>query len=262
MPVIEDAVIRVLGPVDVLVGQEVVHVGGRRAQMLLASLVVAANHMISSEALAFILWGDDAPISRDNTLQSYVSRLRHLLGSESITTEDHSYQLNVTKDQLDALLFEHLVDQAERTRQDHATCRDLCRDALSLWRGTPFGDLSDVDPFRLEALRLDELRVFVMQLKLKCDLELGHHEIIIGTLEALVEEDPYNENAWYLLLEALSRSGRRVDAHRAFSSLSGILAEVGLEPTVDLKDLEEGILLEKVEVRPRLRPTRSASDDT
>ena len=248
-----EMMIRILGPVDLVLNGEVVHFGGRHARMVIAALVLGANHMVSSDQLSFIVWGDEAPVSRYNTLQTHVSRLRRMLGRDVITTEDHSYQLNVRVHELDALLFESLVEQADASRDDAAACRGLCRKALDLCRGRPFGDLGDTDPFRLEAIRLDELRMFVMQLKLRCDLELGRHEMIVGTLEALVEEDPYNENAWYLLLEALARSGRRVEAHRAFARLRDTLAEVGLEPTVDLKDLEEGIYLENLEYRPRLR---------
>jgi DNA-binding SARP family transcriptional activator len=248
-----EVIVRVLGPVDVMANDDVLQVGGRHARMLLAALVVGANHMVSSDSLAYVLWGDDPPPSRDNTLQSYVSRLRHLLGHEAISSEDHSYQLQVTRENLDALRFESLVADAEEARSQPEKCRAFCREALALWRGTPFGEFADQDPFRLEALRLDELRVFTMQLKLECDLSLGHHEMVVGTLEALVEENPYNEHAWYMLIEALSRSGRRVEALRGFQRLRGILAEVGLEPTIDLRDLEEGIVLEKTEVRPRLR---------
>lgn len=248
-----EPMIRVLGPVDVVSAGDVLQVGGHHPRTLLAALVVGANHMVSSDNLAYLLWGDDPPPSRDNTLQTYIYRLRHLLGHDAISSEDHSYQLWVTRESLDALLFESLVAEAETVRLQPEMCRRLCREALALWRGTAFGELADRDPFRLEALRLDELRLFTMQLKLECDLALGRHEMVVGTLEALVEENPYNEHPWYMLIEALSRSGRRVEALRAFQRLRDILAEVGLEPTIDLRDLEEGIVLEKTNVRPRLR---------
>ena len=68
----------------------------------------------------------------------------------------------------------------------------------------------------------------------------------------MVEEHPYNEKLWYLLIEALSRSGRRVDALRAVGRLSGLLAEVGLEPSAAIGDLEERIVMWDREVT--LRP--------
>jgi len=246
--------IRVLGPVDVVLGGRVVQVGGLHAQMLLATLVVGANHMVSRDQIAYVIWGDDPPPSRDNTVQTHLSRLRHLLGQSTITSENHSYQLNVVPAQLDALELERLVKEAETIRNEPERCRALCRQALSLWRGTPFGEIADRDPFRLEAIRLDELRLFAMELKLECDLGLDRYEISVGTLQALAEEYPYREQFWYLLIFALSRSGRRGEALRAYQRMREILGEVGLEPTFDLRELEEGIVLERSEVRPRLGP--------
>ncbi len=234
--------IRVLGPIDVLTPDGVQPVGSRNARVLLGVLVVAAGRAVSTSQLRAALWGDHPPRSADNSLQTYVSRMRHLVGGDTLVHSDHTYRLEVERDQIDALMFEDLLVDATRHRDDAVRCASLCRSALGLWRGDPFGDLCDEEPFRLESLRLDELRLAVMELSLECELALGHHEIAIAELESAVEEHPYRERLWYLLVEALLRDDRRVEALRACQRLRNTLTEAGLDAGSELRAMEERIL--------------------
>ncbi len=148
----------------------------------------------------------------------------------------------VDSDQIDANRFEHLLIQATELHDDPARCKELCRQGLSLWRGTPFGELCDEEPFRLEALRLDEMRLAAMELSLEAELALGRHWLAVGELENAVEEYPYRERFWYLLIEALIQGGRRVEALRMCSRLREVLAEVGLAGEERLTEIEDRIL--------------------
>lgn len=259
--------IRVLGPIDLQTDGGVVVPTGRIARKLLGVLAISANHMVSTDRLAEIIWEDAPPASRDNTLQTYIFRLRDVLGHDRIISEDHSYALRVGIDELDALVFESLASRAAPTRTRPSDCIRLCKQGLALWRGVPFGEFSDTDPFRLEAIRLDELRLFVMELRLECELEIGNEELVVGTLEALVGDHPYRERVWYLLVTALSLCGRRVEALRACRRLREVLGEVGLEPTEEMRRLEDEVISENPNVRPRLRfvrnigPSRDAASD-
>ena len=234
--------IRVLGPIDVATAEGVVTVGGPRPQKLLGALVLAVRHSASTADLIVVLWGERPPEHAVNTVQSYVSRLRRLLGRETIVNADGGYRLEVEVDGLDALLFERLVRDA-RAEGDPTKVRDVCRRALRLWRGPAFGDLSHEDPFRLEAIRLDELRILAMELQLEAELALGRSDLIVGELEAAVQENPYRERLWYLLIEALARDGRRVEALRVCTDLRRMLGDVGLEGGEGLSRLEDRILI-------------------
>ncbi len=235
-------VIRVLGPIDVLTPTGVLSVGGRRARALLGAFVVSAGHAVTIDRLRDVLWGDRPPASADNTLQSYVSDLRHLLGGDSLILTDHSYELALDAVTIDAVQFEGLLRRATEARVDPATSWQLSHEALGLWRGRPFGDLADEEAFRLEAYRLDELRLAAMELSLEADVALGRHELVVGELESAVEEYPYRERLWSLLIEALALGDRRVEALRACARLRRILAEVGVEVTAEVSDLEQRIL--------------------
>lgn len=245
--------VRVLGPLELEVAGSPVRVGSRMGRLVLATLTLAANHMVSSDQLSQVLWGDDPPPSRDTTLHSHLSRLRHLLGAGRITGGDHSYQLNLAVDELDALRFETLVEQALAVRDQPGLSLQRCKRALRLWRGTAFGEFAERDPFRLEAIRLSELRLVAMELRFESELALGNDELVAGALEAMIEEYPYRERLWNLYIAALALSGRRVEALRACGRLRSILAEVGLEPSGAIKDLESAIYSEAPQVRSRLR---------
>jgi DNA-binding SARP family transcriptional activator len=237
-----DRLIRVLGPIDLLTPSGPQSVGSGNCRALLGALVIAAGHSVSIDQLRLVLWGVSPPRSADNSLQTYVSRLRHVLGSEAIVHADHSYRLDATRDQIDALRFEDLLVQATATRSDPPKCQALCREALGLWRGEAFGELTDAEPFRLEVMRLDELRVTTMELALETELALGNHQIAVAELESAVQEHPYRERLWHLLIEALLRDDRRVEALRACQNFRNTLADAGLEPGDQLRSLEGRIL--------------------
>lgn len=252
-PSARSVLIRVLGPIELEIDGSGVPVGSRMGRLLLATLTLAANHMVSSDQLGTVLWGDTPPQSRDATLHSHLSRLRGLLGPGRITGGDHSYQLNLAVNEVDALRFEMLVEEALALRDQPQACRQRCRQALDLWRGSAFGEFGDLDPFRLEAIRLSELRLVAMETRLESELALGNDEVVAGTLEAMVEEYPYRERLWNLYIAALALSGRRVEALRACHRLRTILSEVGLEPGSAIRDLETAIYSETPQVRARLR---------
>jgi DNA-binding SARP family transcriptional activator len=247
--------VRVLGPVDVVMADGPTIPGGRLERTLFAALALSTNRAVSRDQLSHILWGDSPPSSRDNTLQTYVSRLRHLLGHERIRSEDHSYVLDLTRTEIDAILFEDTVTRAAAAVSDPERCLALCTEALGLWRGVPFGELADHDPFRLEAIRLDEIRQFVVELRLASQISIGREEMVVGSLTALADEYPYRERIWFLLIAALALCGRRTEALRAYYDLHQRLAEVGLAPIAEIRALETAILDEVDDLRahvPRL----------
>lgn len=239
--VMVEGTVRVLGPVDVMTSNGPQSVGGPQVRAVLAALAIGAGHAVAVDLLHRTLWGDHPPDSADNTLQSYISDLRHLLGAAAIKRIDHAYVLDIGSQNIDAVRFETLLGRAIVAKDDPEECSRLCRDALGLWRGRPFGDLADDEAFRLEAYRLDELRLATMELSIEADLALGNHELVVSELEVAIEEHPYREHLWYLLIEALAGHGRRVEALRTCRRLRNMLAEMGVEASDDLRSIEQQI---------------------
>src|SRR5215471_5728410 len=79
---------RVLGPLDVAVDGASVALGGYKQRLLLASLLVSANEVVSSDRLVEVLWGDKASDVSATTLRKCVHRLRTVLDRDRSISSD------------------------------------------------------------------------------------------------------------------------------------------------------------------------------
>src|SRR5581483_9459014 len=77
---------RVLGRVEVLRGGKEVAVGRSGTLNLLAGLLVSANTVVAGDALVEVAWGEAQPAHPRAALHNKISRLRQLLGDETIQT--------------------------------------------------------------------------------------------------------------------------------------------------------------------------------
>jgi DNA-binding SARP family transcriptional activator len=244
--------VRVLGPVQITVDGVPVPLRGRTERALVVAMVLSLNHAVSGEHLALALWGDEPPASARNTLQSALSRLRRKFRG-ALTSDGHSYCLRLDPECVDAVCFETLVvAAADAVAANASRAAELAAAALDLWRGPPFDDLADDDFVVPEAMRLEELRLAAIELHLEADVVLGRLAQAIPRLRAEVTEQPYRERLWYLLMLALARDGRRVEALRAYLELWSVMREVGLEPSRALRELEARIIQESPDVALRL----------
>lgn len=252
--------VRLLGPIDVLMASGPVTIGGHGRRALVGALALRAGHAVPIDELSEMLWSDGPPATAANVIQSYVSHLRHEFGSRFIVLTDHSYEFDLEEVDIDAVVFEGLARRAYALEDREQGLR-CCRDALALWRGRPFGELADDEFFELETYRLDALREAVMELSLDIELHLGRHDLIVGELENAVREHPYNERLWFLLVEALALGERRVEALRACAELRRTLGSVGIEVGERIAGLEQQVLAgepltpERID-HPRVSPPR------
>ena len=100
---------------------------------------------------------------------------------------------------------------------------------------------------RLEAERLEELRLAALELRIGAELELGPAEGLVEELATLVRAHPYRERFWRLLMLALYRVERQADALAAYHRARSVLVEeLGLEPSEQLRELEQAILRQEV----------------
>lgn len=244
----DEVELQVLGQLRVLIGRRDVGIRSHSQLVLLAVLLVGNGGTVTTDALMEALWGDDPPASAATTLRTHLSRLRGRIGiPRIIVTTGSGYSLQTPPETIDAVRFERLAGDARKAmRSGHliAGSRTL-EEALGLWRGRAFGDLADVHAIRAEAGRLEELRLDVLEERIDTDLRLGRHSVLVGELGVLTEAHPFREHFWGQLMTALYRSGRQADALRAYRKAHGILGEeLGIEPSLELRTLEEQILLQ------------------
>ena len=218
--------IRLLGPLGALVDGEPVELGPPQQRTLLALLALDAGTAVGLGSIEDALWEDGQPPSAPKIVQTYVSRLRKLLGADSIHFTPSGYTLDgaVT---VDALRFRELVDERRLP------------EALALWRGDA---LSDVPALAAAARQLDGLRVSAIEEQIGDELDQGKGPALVAELETLVADHPTRERLLEQLVLALYRSGRQADALAAYRRGREALVELGLEPGPVLRELELRIL--------------------
>jgi DNA-binding SARP family transcriptional activator len=233
---------RILGPLEVVEEGRLLPLGGPRQRALLAILLTRANEVVSSDRLIDELWGARPPRTATNALQYHVSQLRKTFGAnEVIVTREPGYLIRIGPNELDLLRFEQLVEEARQAPAGHAS--RLLHDALGLWSGPALADLANESFVQAEILRLEELRVAALELRIEADLALGRHRELVGELEVLVHEHPLRDRPRAQLMLALYRSGRQAEALDLYRKGRRLLVdELGIEPGVELQELEKAIL--------------------
>jgi predicted ATPase/DNA-binding SARP family transcriptional activator len=243
---------RVLGPLEVAVGNEPVALGPPKQRALLALLLLNANEVVPRELAIDVLWNDRPPARAANALHVYVHGLRSVLGPDRIVLRGTGYAIRADTDELDLSRFERLLAQGQDAlaADDPGRAARRFEAALALWRGRPLADLSLDSVGEAVRGRLTELRLRALELHADAQLALERHEDVIPTLEALVVEHPLRDRFRAQLMLALYRDGRQAEALEAFRvTRKTLLDEVGLEPSPTLRELERAILRQDPSLR-------------
>jgi DNA-binding SARP family transcriptional activator len=241
----------VLGPLEARDNGRELELGVGRQRALLALLVLHEGETLSLDRVVDALWGERAPASAAKVVHGYVSQLRRALGAKVIVTRGSGYLLGVAE--TDAAEFERLLETADR--QDARGAAATLREALVLWRGRAYADVEYEPWAQAEIARLEELRLIALEERVEADLQLGRAERVVPELEALVGEHPLREHLAVLLMLALYRSGRQAEALEAYAAARRrLVAELGIEPGPELRDLQRRILAQDPELGSVRRP--------
>lgn len=246
----------VLGPLEVSRGDRALTIRAGKQRILLAALLVSANRLVPVDELVERLWGQHPPATARATLATYVMRLRRVLagsgqvgekpaGHSPIRTRPEGYLIDVTPTQVDLGRFVQLLAEADRHPHDPDTVLAILAEALSLWRGPALVDIPCESLQRDVAPRLEEQRLHTLERRIDTELALGRHAELVSELTALTTEHRLRERFWHQLMLALYRSHRQPDALDAYARLRTLLIdEMGLEPSVEIRELHQRILAE------------------
>ena len=218
---------------------------GDKERALLALLAIRRGEVVSSDHLIDQLWGEQLPHNPGNALQAVVSRLRRALGrNDVIVTKKPGYALSLEPDSIDATRFEDLLQRGTRLAEDdpsHAS--EVLSEALSLWRGAPYSDLTYEDVAQSERARLEDLNLAAREEKIASDLAVGRNREALADLEGLVAAHPLRESLRAHFMLALYRSGRQSDAIAAYHETRRVLGEeLGVDPGPELEAVYNLIL--------------------
>ncbi|MET9709611.1 AfsR/SARP family transcriptional regulator [Nocardiopsis alba] len=264
----------VLGSLEIQRDDRTCRPSAPKVMQVLSLLLLRSNRALPISTVIEELWGEHPPRSASTTTQTYIYQLRRLLehegfvteGEELLVTHPYGYQLQIEPRQLDAFVFESLLNEGRRLlargREEEAVVR--LRSALSLWTGPILPHVTRGPLLSAHAIHLEEQWLRTTELCIQAEIRLGWEREVIGELRALSLSHPLNEWFHVRLVEALARAGRRNEALEAYQRARTILdEELGLSPSAELQALQVRLLSGTPEPLPEslLRGSRGRRPD-
>ena len=241
---------RILGPLQVLRDGVPLVLGGTLQRSVLARLLLDAGRVVRAETLIDDVWAGRPPPTAGKTLQKYISGLRKIIGRSTLRTVAGGYAVDVAGDVLDSRRFEECV------------AAGAFADAIALWRGDVLADLPECGFAMPERRRLEDLYLVAVEGRMRDELAGGRHAEAVGDLEVLVAAHPLRERLVAMHMLALYRSGRPVEAVRAYERHRRRLAEdVGMVPASELRELEAAMLRQDPALELDVAPPAARNSD-
>ncbi|MEO3790547.1 BTAD domain-containing putative transcriptional regulator [Nonomuraea sp. B10E15] len=241
--------IEVLGPVRLSTDEGIaVEVAERHLRLLLASVVAADGRPVPADAMIDRLWDGDLPADPKKVLQAKLSRLRATLdrarpgARELLTHTPAGYRLAMEPDALDAGLFKSNVERARRMSSSPEKAASLV-ETLALWRGDPFGDVTEEVWLAPAVAELHGVRGDAVEALVETLLEQGDPQQALSQASGAVEDYATREGLVSSVMTALYQVGRQHEALEIFERLRRRLSEeLGVDPTPRIRELHSHIL--------------------
>ncbi|MEJ3748545.1 BTAD domain-containing putative transcriptional regulator [Actinomycetes bacterium KLBMP 9797] len=237
--------LRLLGPVEVVVDGVPTVLGRPQLRVVLAILAVDAGRPVSTATLVDRVWEGSPPKGAEGVLYSHITRIRRALDAHApsvLIRRPAGYVLDIDRNCVDLHRFRRLAAEAAGTRRAVGERRDLLRQALGLWRGTPLADVKGSWAARTRVSwrqqRLDAAVAWA-----HAELRLGHGASVIGEIRDLHAEYPLAEPLAAALMRALAAAGRTPEALECYQTVREQLAdELGTEPGPALRSTYLAVL--------------------
>jgi DNA-binding SARP family transcriptional activator len=242
---------RLLGPVEVSIGDRPLALGTAKQQAVLAMLLVEAGRPVATDTLVAQLWdGSCRPTAARGVVYSHLSRIRQLLRRFADETETETalerrsggYLIRCPRQMVDLHRFRSLVELARDAGRPESERLRLLREAVNLWRGEPLAALPGewANGIR-EACRHDHLDA--VTLWARGELAAGYPASVIGPVSDLVRHFPLAEALIVELMRALHAAGRPAEALEHYIAIRKRLAdELGVDPGAELVAAQRAIL--------------------
>ena len=236
--------VRLLGPVEVWVGDRRLPIGEPRQRTVLAALAADAGRVVSVDTLIDRVWGDRPPDTARQSLQSHLARVRAALRpaeAGAVVRRSGGYLFDLDTARVDLVWFRALVVEAQAAGAADRRAA-LLFDALGLWRGEPLAGVSGDWAGRMRTAWERE-RLIAVVAWAEAELTGGRPAAVVGPLSTLAAEQPLVESVAVVLMRALHATGRATDALDHYSALRRRLAdELGTDPAPETRAVHAEII--------------------
>ncbi|MEA2844132.1 MAG: hypothetical protein QOJ69_1803, partial [Actinomycetota bacterium] len=228
--------------------------GGARARVAFALLVLERRRPVDRHELAEALWPGALPSSWESAVRAVVSRVRAFLAaaglpaSELLTSKFGCYQLTLPANAV--------VDVEQALRSVEAA--EMALAGGSAERALPEAVLArsiTAEPFLVGAegewadavrRRLVDVRVRALDAVARSAIGTGELRMALEAAQELVALEPYRDASHVLLMEAHRAAGNRGEALRAYGRARHVLAEeLGVDPSPETEALYRSLLNEE-----------------
>ncbi|WP_155368596.1 AfsR/SARP family transcriptional regulator [Catellatospora vulcania] len=265
---------RLLGPLELRRDGVAVAAGSVKQRMLLASLLLDVNRVVSVNRLIAALWERDPPTSAIANIRTYASQLRLTLtdgnGDSRLAGRPPGYLLTAADDEFDLAVFTQraAAGRAAMSRGELRQAVSAFREALARWRGPAGEDTCQSGLLATRLAGLDQQRLTVIEELVAARQQLGENAQLIPELRQLTYEHPLREQLWQQLIVSLYRTGDIAGALDAYEQArSALVRDLGVDPGTELSALYQAVLsrdpallaesraADGTEIRPRELPS-------
>jgi DNA-binding SARP family transcriptional activator/tetratricopeptide (TPR) repeat protein len=240
--------VRVCGPLAVEIGGRRLEglLPGRKGPQLFAYLAINRHRAVRREELIDVLWPVDPPERPEGAFATLLTRTRTALGHDHITGGAHLRLALGPDPWIDWEVVHGAVEAAAAPLAggEPALALQLAGEALAI---VEQGFLPNVEAPWIDERRreLEDLRVPISDTLARAALALGgsHVKAAERAARAIVEREPFREDGYALLMEALAAGGNDAEALRVYDELRTLLREqLGLTPAPAITALAERVL--------------------
>jgi DNA-binding SARP family transcriptional activator len=222
-----------------------------KQRQILEILALADGSPVSKERLADQLWDGRQPRTWNESIESYVSKLRRQMGPDSgvmTSTSARGYALDMHLVSVDLSVCRSLLESA-RFAPDSADVVRLTEKGLAMVARRELLASEQRAPWANF-----EREAFACELVVAC-MRASEHALASGQSALAVELarraaglDDLAEGVWRQLMLALTADGRRGEALQVFADLrASLIEQLGIEPSGLSRDLYLEILREEAD---------------
>jgi DNA-binding SARP family transcriptional activator len=197
---------------------------------------------ISADSLAAAVFGDQVDARSNGTLQVHLCQLRAQLKpyQDCIARVGATYRLDPALVRTDVAALENGLSACRAGRVDGTA---ILTAAARTWCGELCADLPDLHALAAPRAHYRELHFDAQEILFAAELRSGAGADLPERIEWALAGAPLRERLWAQLMMALYAVGRQTAALSAYQRARRLLAlEVGVEPGVELRELEGRIL--------------------